>query len=254
VSQVILAQGVEDAFEYLVDEIIVYHLDQLFFYYKGFAYEYECKGGYLDPLCNLLRRVYLDAVAFLDGQNLQHFLQMSHDGGDLYIRSFEFYKGTINGKENLPVNRPAGSIFYDLGANVHINYSNVYVRQSDLDAACEEFGIPKKTCLNGNPLIAQHEEKKKSFEEGITTINPSDSPRDLLINFTKSVLEKYPNSTTADLRRYCLEDMHNLHWRKGKIIDEILIEAGAKKSSRGKQAKKIEWKKKYPKAQWMRLF
>lgn len=94
----------------------------------------------------------------------------------------------------------------------------------------------------------------KNPDSGKDVADSSDSERDLIIDFTKLVLKQYPNSTTADLCRNCFEDMRDLHWRKRGIIDGILIKAGAKKSRRGKQAIKIEWKDKYPKAQWMRVF
>ena len=48
--------------------------------------------------------------------------------------------------------------------------------------------------------------------------------------------------------------MNGLNPRDSKIINDLLIKAGAKKSKQGEQAKYIAWESKYPKAQWMRVF
>ncbi|WP_217426600.1 hypothetical protein [Candidatus Methylobacter favarea] len=85
-------------------------------------------------------------------------------------------------------------------------------------------------------------------------IHSDDSPEALLIRFVHQVLINYPHAKTADLRRYCFENMENLNARDGKIINDLLIKAGAIKSRKGEHAKYIEWKSKYPKAQWVRIF
>jgi hypothetical protein len=81
-----------------------------------------------------------------------------------------------------------------------------------------------------------------------------DSPAALLIRFVQQVLIKYPHAKTADLRRYCFDDMEDLNARDSKIINDLLIKAGAIKSRKGEHAKVIEWKSKYPKAEWVRIF
>ena len=122
---------IQEAFDYLVDGSVVYQLDQFFFHYKGFADECEFGEGYLDPFCTLLRIVYLDAVAILDDMEgvLHKFKQMSFDGGSLTARWFDPYRGTINGKNELPENC---QISYYFRTDITMNNSNVYVRQSDL--------------------------------------------------------------------------------------------------------------------------
>ena len=81
--------NIDNAFEYLEDESVVYRLNQLFFYYKGFADEYEFDEGYF--CCTLLRIVYLDAVAIIDDMEgmLHKFKHMSFDGGSLAARWFD---------------------------------------------------------------------------------------------------------------------------------------------------------------------
>ncbi len=245
---------IEDAFEYLVDESVVYQLDQLFYPYKGFADEYWTDPTYLDPTPTLLRRVYLDALGILEDKALRNFRQMFHDAGELTIRWFSPYKGTINGKEDFPDDFNS----YDLGFRLNINNCNVYVRQSDLDDASKEFGIPKNPNWNSSVLKKNIGKEEKDYIGDSVNVNAatsiSDSQEESVIEFTKSVLIQHPDAKTADLKRNCFEDMNKLNARDSKIINEILIKAGAKKAKRGEHAKDIGWETKYPKAQWMRVF
>ena len=241
---------IQEAFDYLVDESVVYELDQLFFYYKGFAWEHSYEeGSDLDP-CDCFMKVYLNALSVLNGQTLQNFRQMLHNGGSLCVRWFYPCKGTINGKLELPLK----GICYDLGVNININDSNVYVLQSDLDDASKEFGISKNPMWANSVSINNGKEQKSNFDDSNSVTPLIDTSKDFIIDFTKSVLIEYPEITTADLKKNCFEDMNNLNSRDSKIINEILIKAGAKKAKRGEHAKDIAWETKYPKAQWMRVF
>ena len=247
---------IQEAFDYLVDGSVVYQLDQFFFHYKGFADECEFGEGYLDPFCTLLRIVYLDAVAILDDMEgvLHKFKQMSFDGGSLTARWFDPYRGTINGKNELPENC---QISYYFRTDITMNNSNVYVRQSDLDEASKKFGIAKNPNWNSSVLKNNSNEEKDYIGDSVnaaTTTFISDSPEESVIEFTKSVLIQHPDIKTADLKKYCFDDMNGLNPRDGKIINDLLIKAGAKKSKQGEQAKYIAWESKYPRAQWVRVF
>jgi hypothetical protein len=179
---------------------------------------------------------------------------MSFDGGSLTARWFDPYKGTINGKNELP---ETCQITYDLGANVIVNNSNVYVRQSDLDEASKKFGIPKNPNWNSSVSKNNSNEEKDYIGDSVnaaTTTSISDSPEESVIEFTKSVLIQHPDAKTADLKRNCFEDMNKLNARDANIINDLLIKAGAKKSKQGGHAKDIAWKNKYPKVQWVRVF
>jgi hypothetical protein len=242
---------IQEAFDYLVDESVVYELDQLFFYYKGFAWEHSYEeGSDLEP-CDCYMKVYLNALSVLNGQTLQNFRQMLHNGGSLCVRWFYPRKGTINGKLELPLKR----ICYDLGVNININDTNVYVLQSDLDAASKKFGIPKKTIWSISISKNNGKEEKDYIGDSVNAATSiSNSPQESVIEFTKSVLIQHPDIKTADLKKHCFDDMNGLNPRDGKIINDLLIKAGAKKSKQGEQAKYIAWESKYPRAQWVRVF
>ena len=241
---------IQEAFDYLVDESVVYELDQLFFYYKGFAWEHSYEeGSDLDP-CDCFMKVYLNALSVLNGQTLQNFRQMLHNGGSLCVRWFYPCKGTINGKLELPLK----GICYDLGVNININDTNVYVLQSDLDAASKKFGIPKKTIWSISISKNNGNEQIPNFYDSNAFTTPIHTSQDFIIDFTKSVLIQHPDIKTADLKKYCFDDMNGLNPRDSKIINDLLIKAGAKKSKQGEQAKYIAWESKYPRAQWVRVF
>lgn len=125
----------------------------------------------------------------------------------------------------------------------------------------------KEVKRNGVDFYAHHDDdevQKNNLEEKYSdiksdeflsiVIDPIDLAREEFIVFTKSVLNQYPNALTADLRTNCFEDMRNLNSRDALIINELLIKAGAKKSKVSGHAKFFEWKIKYPKAQWERVF
>jgi hypothetical protein len=265
---------IQDAFDYLMDESVVYELNQLFFYYKGFANEYFCEEtyldfeeGYVESNASFVRLVYLDAVARLGGSVLYECMKMLRKGGSLYVRQLVFNIGTINGEDLLHkclvtdfITALDDSIninninVYDLGSIININNSNVYVRQSDLDDASKEFGISKNPMWANSVSINNGKEQKSNFDDSNSVTPLIDTSKDFIIDFTKSVLIEYPEITTADLKKNCFEDMNNLNSRDSKIINEILIKAGAKKAKRGEHAKDIAWETKYPKAQWMRVF
>lgn len=131
---------------------------------------------------------------------------------------------------------------------------NLYVRKSELDAISQEYGIPKNLCriIDISSPAAIGFSIKPEIDN--VTIDSNDSARNLIVDFTRSILKEYPNAKTADLRRNCFENMGELNSRDGKVINDVLIKAGAMKSNPGEHAKKIEWRNKYPKEQWMRVF
>jgi hypothetical protein len=114
----------------------------------------------------------------------------------------------------------------------------------------------RKKRLKNLPTIQQPDEPldKKNPEIGNTNINPRELTRQEFIIFTKSVLDKYSYAKTADLRRHCFDDMEDLNSRETKIINDLLIIAGAKKSKKGEHSEFIVCESKYPKAQWERVF
>ena len=89
---------------------------------------------------------------------------------------------------------------------------------------------------------------------GNVDANFGESPEGSIIKFVKTVLIKHQDAKTADLRRNCFEDMKDLNSRDSKIINDLLVKAGAKRSSKGEHANNIHWENKYPKAQWERVF
>lgn len=116
----------------------------------------------------------------------------------------------------------------------------------------------------GDLSICPASEEKEGFvsppviglnqESGNEVIDQMICHRNLLIEYTKTVLSQDPGATTADLRKNCFEDMDDLNSRDTRIINDLLIEAGAKKSKRGEHAKCIKCESKYPKGQWERIF
>ena len=84
--------------------------------------------------------------------------------------------------------------------------------------------------------------------------NSIEHQRQLFIEFTKSVLIIWPNIKTADVCRNCFEEMDYFNSRDKKIINDLLIKAGVKKSKKGEHAITFEWKDKYPRSQWERVF
>jgi len=84
--------------------------------------------------------------------------------------------------------------------------------------------------------------------------NSIEYQRQLFIEFTKSVLIIWPKIKTADVCRNCFEEMDYFNSRDKKIINDLLIKAGVKKSKKGEHAITFEWKDKYPRSQWERVF
>jgi hypothetical protein len=93
-----------------------------------------------------------------------------------------------------------------------------------------------------------------SQKSGDAVIDQTVCHRSLFIDYTKTVLSQHPGATTADLRRNCFENIEGLNSRDSKIINDLLVEAGAKKSKKGEHAKDFVWESKYPRAQWERVF
>jgi hypothetical protein len=243
---------IEEAFEYLEDSQAVYELKKLYLYYKGFALEDEREALWLarEP-----KSVYLEALSILNGAELDAFWSCHHNGiNSLETKKFKFCFGNINGKWASPSTETEDDIVdYVFSKFYEINFSNVFVRRLDLDQISEEYGIPK-THFRGNSLNTPLVENKSSLETGDAVNLLSNSPHDFIIDFTKSVLIQHPNLKTADIRRNCFEDMEDLNSRDGKIINDLLIKAGAIKSSRGEHAIQLEWESKCPKVQWERVF
>jgi hypothetical protein len=100
--------------------------------------------------------------------------------------------------------------------------------------------------------LGNNDKKKLEFTHAET--NSVGSAKDSLINFVKKVLINHPDATTADLRRYCFEDMGDLKPRSRKNVNDLLIKAGAELSKRGIKAKPIKWEDKYLKEQWEQVF
>jgi hypothetical protein len=148
-------------------------------------------------------------------------------------------------------------IYYELNSIIHIVSNDIYVNKDDLDKLSEKYGIPRKTRWVENDFKVSEAETSSYVEiidENSFPNESSDSPQDLIICFIRSVLIHHPKAKTADLRRYCFEDMKDLNSRDSKIINNLLILAGALKSKKGEHANHIEYDDKYPKAQWKRVF
>ena len=255
---------ITDAFRYLEDSSTVCHLEQLFYYYKGYAYDdYYSSSEYSgSPV-----RCYLDGISLIADLNLIGFWTSMNNELNYRSRFIELYAGSINGKP-LPADYydpNSDGTEYDVQYEYEINFSNVYVRKSDLDDYSKRYGIAKNQLWNTKIIHYSVPEKAPKTEGHSPVIDepsrPQDSvidedpcPQDSVINFAKLVLIKLPNIKTADICKNCFEEMHDLNSRDKKIINDLLAKAGIRKSKQGEHAITIEWIDKYPKAQWMRVF
>lgn len=149
---------------------------------------------------------------------------------------------------------PDECILFNLPHNFYINLSNLYVNKFDLDELSNKYGIAKNSCFDGNYSNLSATEDETSAEVNDDIHNTCESAKNSIIEFIKLVLIKHPNIKTADICKNCFEEMHDLNSRDKKIINDLLTKAGIRKSKPGEHAITIEWKEKYPKAQWMRVF
>jgi hypothetical protein len=250
--------SIEKAFEYLIDKAAVFELKNLYFYYKGFASEdAETARNHFGrgP-----KRVYLDALTTISAEDFRYIWRV-HRGeiGSYSIILFDFFVGKINGSKSRYWFEDDGldeCSSFVLDNYYRVKLSDLFVSKAEMDEISQKYGIPKKIFRKDSfsapsTLLV---ENKNSLEIGDVAIGPGESPQDLIINFIRSVLKEYPNAKTADLRRNCFEEMQGLNPRDSKIINDLLIKAGAIKSKQGEHANNIDWENKYPKAQWMRVF
>ena len=245
---------IDRAVEYLVDKRAIFHFDEFYYYYKGFAYfdNAPINPKKYDPE----RKHYLDVMCSMFLINHNRFWWSTRGKGKISVRRLEIYMGQVNGRdvsfESLCENFEFTN--YEIYHDYFIDRSNVFVKKSYLDSFSQKYGIPKNPLWCNKLKLDLDLDKKPEVDNNDSILNEISCPKDSIIKFIKSVLFQYPDITTADLKKNCFEDMNNLNERDGKIINDFLIKAGAKKSKRGEHANDIPWENKYPKAQWERVF
>ncbi len=213
---------IDDARDYLVDERAVYELGTLYFHYKGFADFYqnlnEPTGSCLDEAIFYAdpERVHINGMMCLFPHDVEQFWHAPHDGADFYSRNYTLHIGEVNG-ENIFIDPIS---YFDLGGYVFINESNVYARQSDMDALSERFGIAKHTCtteINDEFDDTYSEDESLEFDGEVIDSG--------IRNFLDSIIVSHPKATSKDIISHCFEHHkgNRIRNKAKKIMEKLGI-------------------------------
>ena len=236
--------SIENAFEYLQDRRVVYELENLYFYYKGFATPVrEVELGKMvcdEPFYyEEYDRVYLDGLMRLNEEDKQQFWRDTHEGATFSIICLILHYGNLDGKESLiPFDG-----FYKLDGNIIVCETNVYVKKSDLDGLSERFGIPKKSCFTKNDLAEGNEEVLNT-----PLFNNHENEDAHITNFIESVITDFPEAKSKDIVSHCF-DCYKSSNRDKSRIKKIIAGLGIEMDKKGgkRNQKSIDYMQGAPK-------
>lgn len=148
---------------YLEFQDVVFELDDLYFYFKGFA-------------DSLTEEVHMSSKCYIDGMGIIDVWDgiICDNVELLFTKTFTISYGTINGKSRLLYDFNT----FDFLREIDISANSVYVKQSDLDRLSESYGINKvsKFIPNGgldlnDPAVQSEPSKNLSVKEKTTYQN-----------------------------------------------------------------------------------
>jgi len=247
---------IDDALEYLEDKTVIFHLKNLYIYYKGFATElknlHRIEPGSSHPSYSEAQEpVYLECFADMAKGIKKELQNCLRTKCTIEIGYLVFQHGTVNGK------RPEKSLdgYYCLDDTYYVDKSNIYAKKSELDYISDKYSIPKKISFKTNDLSSSNEEVPKNqslnkLEGSDNEDNGSDAQQKegvRIKDFIKGVIDTYPNADSNDYISHCFACYRGNN-RALEPIKKIIFDLGIKYGGPGRRSKSnIEYMKTAPK-------